>query len=90
MKQLLNRFLTKLKFALGPNPSFPIPTQYHSVKNPPPKGKRVFVKSKNGELNIGHLDNDVEDLWVAFEIDIRGRIYKFKIMEPALWKEITE
>lgn len=61
-----------------------------SIDNPPEKGKRVLVRSKDGEVNIGHLDNEVVDLWIAFTLEISGKHYKFNIKEPYQWKPLPK
>lgn len=60
------------------------------VDRPPPRGLRVLVRNKNKEVNIAHIDPEVEDkdLWVAFTIEISGRTYKFNIIEASEWKSI--
>lgn len=61
-----------------------------SIEYPPEKGKRVLVKSKDGEINIGHVDTEVEGLWTAFMIEIGGKIYKFNIKEPFQWRDLPQ
>lgn len=64
--------------------------QWVSVDNPPEKGKRVLVKSKDGEINIGHVDTEVVGLWTAFMIEIGGKVYKFNIKEPFEWTNLPQ
>ncbi len=64
--------------------------EWISIENPPEKGKRVLVKSKDGEINIGHLDKEVDDVWTAFMIEIGGKVYKFNIKEPSQWKNLPK
>lgn len=64
------------------------PDKWKSINEPPEKGYRVLVKSKDGQVSIGHLDKEVADIWVAFTLDIDGKTYKFNIKEPDLWKPI--
>lgn len=61
-----------------------------SVNNPPPRSKRVLVKSKDGSVNIGHLDPELENLniWIAYMMEIGEKTYKFNILEPIEWREI--
>lgn len=71
------------------NPA-PYVGHWTSVETPPPKGTRVLVRNKNKEVNIAHIDPEVEDqqLWVAFTIEISGRTYKFNVIEATEWKSI--
>lgn len=64
--------------------------EWTSVNSPPPRGLRVLVRNKNKEVNIGHIDPDIEEkeLWVAFTIEISGRTYKFNIIEATEWRSI--
>lgn len=64
--------------------------KWKSIDSPPPAGKRVLVKSKDGEINIGHLDSENNTLWIAFTLEIAGRNYKFNIKEPIEWKHIPK
>lgn len=68
----------------------PCSNHWKSVKSPPEKGRRVLVKNMNGDINVAHLDESLQniDLWIVFKIEINAQEYKFNVIEPLEWKEI--
>lgn len=70
----------------------PCSNSWDFLKTLPPRGKRVLVKSEGGEINIGHLDPDFDnlDLWLAYTIELAGKRYKFNIKSVIAWKEIPQ
>lgn len=82
----LVRFVKRLLSCKTP----PCSACWNSIEEPPELNKRVLVKSKSGEVNIAHLDPEEENLWVTFAIEISGKLFKFKVLEPDSWKEIPQ
>lgn len=63
---------------------------WNSMDTAPEKGKRVLIKSRDGEVNVGYRDSSLENInvYLLLQFEINGHPFKFNILDPIQWKEI--
>lgn len=74
----------RLKILFSGNPLLP---WYPIEKIRPEKGQRVLVKCKDDAIITGHLDPDVQDIdvWIAIQVMVDDKLYKFNIAGVVAW-----
>lgn len=78
------KLLDRLKVLISGEPLVP---WYSIDKIKPEKGRRVLVKCKDNGIITGHIDPDVleTDVWIALQVQVDEKLYKFNINEVVEW-----
>ena len=63
---------------------------WQSMDTAPEKGKRVLIKSRDGEVHVGYRDSSLDNVnvYLLMEVKINELPLKFNILDPIEWKEI--